>query len=590
MKAIVDLLRKHFELGYVRQLLWVDYFLLFMFALDLSDYHINHGLALSTWAIWQVATTTVLASFQQVLVFTLFLLVIVPIVITFLRVIGWTGTFLKGRLAHTQYRVLCVHASICLLLAYLFCVATQMENLSGYAQRSNGAIHYSFQSLFALLVTSPILKVILGSTTTLVGVVATTVLSYVALGTQSSTTLKQYLLRASLADLPAEYRPVKTAGRFDVPNPSTLTRVDAVHIFAARVLREYQELGPGSSKATEYLDGRYSECIGTITDKLLIAPSNNASRLPVKINLFTGSKGAFEAALAQIPGRRKLIVSPYSSPSLTNLVRWFSLLSGDEFAAITFPVATYSQTWEEQQRIIITNLAQMSQDTNSTLVLVVSEVFFASGLRIPLETFIRNVGAAIPRNRIRFIVDGTNAVGNRRVVDLDADWDSYIFSPHKWLMATENCGVLLSRNETTTGGPDAPGIWKVGARKRDVQIRVLAGLRGAVELMRSPGLMYFAKRCNILRQQFKLRLPGIRLIGDLSGLEETFIFSCLPGGTNVWKLTGIEMESEIISRGLNASVLPLDPMVPWVRIAIPYFLDVREITRLCEFLDEVRAS
>jgi hypothetical protein len=585
MKTIKDIIRRHFELGYVRQLLWVDCFFIIAFLIDAVFYSVVLGLPLLTKSVLAPHVSTGGSSVDEVVPFVIFLLIIVPVVITLLRVLGWSSCFLKGYLARSQVRVLCIHVWACLLFVYLFFVTLNMQRISGWQQSAGGTYTYSLHSYFTSLVSSPAFKVIFGSTNKLVGTIASGLLAYLFLGKKSSDALEGYLVRASLADLQPQYRPAQSR-RFDAPNPSTLPRISAVVDYSNKILREYQDIGPGTAKATEYLDSRYSECVGTISEKLLRAPSPGTTGLPIQMKLYTGTKSAFQAALAGVSGRKEIVLSPYASPSLSKFLQWHCRLTGDGFRTIPFAVEDYLQKWDKQQEKILLELHNgRPKEGTHTIVFVLSEVFYGSGLRVPLKTCIQSLKLAI-NGDIHIIVDGTNAAGNRRIVSLDPEWDSYIFSPHKWLMATESCGIVLSRSGSDE--VNSPSAWQIGIRHRDTMIRILAGLRGATELLGSPGMEYFRSRCEKLRQQLKLSLPeSVQIVGDKTGLDETYISSYVPSVRNAWKFNGPELEEEIAAKGLNASVLMLDEVTPWIRIAIPYYLDVREITRVCDFLDEI---
>jgi selenocysteine lyase/cysteine desulfurase len=586
MNTLKEVFYRHFELGYTRQLFWVDSLFLLTILFDFYVYHFYFGLPLNAQLIWTPGWMDLERSYLDILQFVLFLIVIVPIFITFLRVLGWGGTFLKGRLAKSQQRIFLIHLVICAVFVYLFLIALNMQRLSGWQQNGDGTYRYSLNSLFASLVSSHELRVLFTSANTIIGLLASAVISYVVLGKRTGNALTQYLIRASLADLPTPFRPAHSSHRFDVPNPSTLTRVQFVIEYANRVLREYQGLGPGSTKSIDYLDYRYSECIGTITDKLLRTPSAGSSSEPINITLFTGTKAAFQAALARIVGPKAIIMTPYASPALIKFIAWHCELTGDLMKAVSFCPPDYEERWQRQQQEFIARLGDVQSDVGKReLVFIVSEVFYASGQRLPLKSFIQFLKNTYANTKIHMLVDGTNAVGNRRIIALDPEWESYVFSPHKWLLTSESCGMLLSRSSSISASPSG---WHVGERKTDAMIKIVAGLRGSVELMSSPGIEYFTSRCEKLRQQLKLNLPHtVRIVGDQSGLDESYIFSCVPSVRNAWKFRAAELEDQLVERRLNGSLVVLDEINPWVRFTIPYYLDVREITRFCDFLDEV---
>ena len=139
-----------------------------------------------------------------------------------------------------------------------------------------------------------------------------------------------------------------------------------------------------------------------------------------------------------------------------------------------------------------------------------------------------------------------------------------------------------------SNGPVPPGLWEIGRRKTDVRVRTLAGLVGAMDLIRERRVEYFFSRCERLKKEFRLALPEkVQVVGDRSGLDETFILSCCPEVGHKWRFDNAsELESELASKSVKASVLRLDPRQPWLRTTIPFYLDARELNRLCAFLEE----
>ena len=261
-------------------------------------------------------------------------------------------------------------------------------------------------------------------------------------------------------------------------------------------------------------------------------------------------------------------------------------MTGDKLEPIEFQPEDYFRPWREQESIILGKIRSLKSGAPQTLVFIVSEVFYASGRRVPLSDLVTHLEKTIAEPRIHVIVDGTNAVGNRRLVTADARWDSYVFSPQRWLTAIEPCGVLLVRNDLNGNGPVPPGLWETGKRRTDVRVRTLAGLVGAMDLIREPGIEFFFSRCEKLRKEFRLALPKtVQVVGDKSGLDETFILSCCPEKDCKWRFdSASELEDEVVSKSVKASVLPLDPQQPWLRMTIPFYLDARELNRLCTFL------
>jgi hypothetical protein len=94
-------------------------------------------------------------------------------------------------------------------------------------------------------------------------------------------------------------------------------------------------------------------------------------------------------------------------------------------------------------------------------------------------------------------------------------------------------------------------------------------------------------RCDDLRWELRLGLPGrMQIVGDGTGTDETFVLSCCPGRDSSWRLSGDDIDAKLAEKKLPGALLRLDPRNPWVRIALPYYMNVRDLNRLCDFLGE----
>jgi len=320
----------HYRLGYARQLLWLDTFFLLWIAVDLGHYA-WHGLALRSVALWAVDPRDDWGSFTNILLFLLFLIVIAPLMIAFLRVVGLRGTYLKGWLARSPGRVLLTHTVICLLFVYFFYVTRNMQTLSGLEEAgAKGLYRSTIHPLFYSLVASHSFSVLLGAVGTLAATAGAALASFILVGKEPASALKQYLVRASLADLPTELRPVKVSGQFGSPQPSALVKIEYVVNTANSILRKYEKLSPGSQSATRYLDAEFEECRKVIREKLIKPRPDtpNSGIDSFAVDLFTGTKRALQAAIAQVDKPDLIVVLPFATPSLANFMRWHALLTG----------------------------------------------------------------------------------------------------------------------------------------------------------------------------------------------------------------------------------------------------------------------
>ena len=206
-------------------------------------------------------------------------------------------------------------------------------------------------------------------------------------------------------------------------------------------------------------------------------------------------------------------MSPFVSPSLRASLRWQAFLTGDELETIDFLPADYFRPWHEQESMMLKRARSIQKDSRGSLVFVISEVFYASGRRIPLVAFLDNLRTAVQDRSVNIIVDGTNAVGNRCLIQVDACWDSYVFSTQHWLMASESCGVVLWRAAQDDLEPEPPDAIRVGDSNAEAQLRALAGIAAAVEaIVRQGGVGFFFSRCEkvkCIRESLLLEDPHV---------------------------------------------------------------------------------
>ena len=93
-------------------------------------------------------------------------------------------------------------------------------------------------------------------------------------------------------------------------------------------------------------------------------------------------------------------------------------------------------------------------------------------------------------------------------------------------------------------------------------------------------------RAEELRSYLRLNLPkNFEVVGVNKGLEDSYVFAVRPSLGHTWRWNADELNQRLRTAEYPASVVMLDPSNPWVRIAVASFADVRDLNRLCTFLD-----
>jgi hypothetical protein len=559
-------LRAHFALGYSNTIFWLDAVLLALVAADVFRY-IQSGLS-STAAFMLQGLSIQPRLFLSTFSFVVFLLIVAPLFIGFLRVIGFLearpGRGFGRRPAAVSY----VHMCCVAILVYFNVVEHTMEVLSGLVKMGN-AYELGYIAYFHTLVMmspSPASLVGIG------GLMASSLgaaLLWFAVGKkrESLEPLRLYALRAELAHLPSELHVY--AGTQDA-RPS----VELISRAATDTLRIYRSKLAGSRIATEFIDNESAVSMKKLAESVFGSRSNDVSWC-----LFTGTRRAFQAALTDSP-TTAIVALPYCSSSLVEFLAWHCAASRVPFFPVAFSGSDFMRQWPEQKNLIL-KATEIISDKEMTV--VISEVNFATGLRIPLIEALAALRSSLGARLKCVIIDGTNAVGNGAGVT-DAQWDHYVFSPHKWLMAPERCGVLVSRRPLANA--TAPGMWVPGKRKTEIQVDIVAGLKGVSETISKYGFSFFFERCRALRKEFAKSLPSkVEIIGGRLELEPTFVLSCCPAAETTW-VEKESLERDVAANRLKVSLLQIDPTRPWLRVGMPYHLDLRDLTRITNFLND----
>jgi selenocysteine lyase/cysteine desulfurase len=587
-KDLLRLVMNHFRLGYTWALLIPNLFLALLVLADLAGYWIHTRslprvlyalscLSCASGGLAQPGGISPVAALRSLLIFAFFLLVILPLLLGVVRVVSRRPPR-RMDVARRPVRVLLYHLAFCAVFIYFFFVAAAMRNLSGL-ELKDGVYYYGSSPLVFLVITLDVFRWFLLSLVSLVSSAVSLVVFGILVGRETPAVLKQYMVRADLADLPSELRPLPGKAQ-------AYPRIAFVQERSGELERQYRSLATEPKKAIEWLDLKWESCQQLIRKNLFEKPAGDRI-LPEVCELFTAPGGAFDAALAGVPRPRLIVISPYASPHLRELLEWRAAEAGDSVTSLAFAPDDYLLDWAAQEAKIIQAAEAAVRSQGGNALIVLSEVSYASGRRSILPELITHLKDALAGREFQVAVDGTNAVGNRGRILTDAGWDYYVFAPHRWLLAPEPCEILLSkkpRNER----PAAPGLWRQGTPKSEGEITVVTGLHSALELLDRYGLKYFWERGERLCQESRLGMPGnVQIVGENSGTLETFIVSCCPRAGNFWRLELDELEKLVVEKHLRASVLRLDPKRPWVRVTIPYYSDFQDLRRVCEFLGEM---
>ncbi len=568
-RDLADILRQHYRLGFTRTLLLVDACLLLMAMLDLLRYWLD-GFGFRGDLLAGVDWTSDLVRRTGILL--VFLSIILPLLLAVLHVTRVSERFLRLTLARRPALVAVAHMAFTVVFAGLLVLMHSLQNISGFEQ--NGAVYrYAFQSVIDRVLNWRGFEFLVGGVASLTLAGFAWMVKDLLAPTELSPLVQSYAARVMLADLPTVLRPASGPVR----------PVELASRRAEEFVQEYHRCGAGSAAAAQWLEQEYESCCEAALNTLV---RSRASSLGLRLML--GSNRAFEAALCDPPGPKLVLLSPYATPSLGALMEWLASSAGGRLVRLNLPPEYLNRPWAEQQAAILEQIhGALAADGDGPAVFIASEAHYATGRRVPLAAFLACVRSAAGPRELRIVVDGKSALGNGRdsFIDASAAWDAYVFAPHRWLLAPERCGVLITRAPLACALA-VPGCWVPGADKSDTQVRVLASLRSALALAGDPGWDFFWSRSEELRTMFRMSIPDrFEIVGDRSRMPEGFVLSGGPNGGSAWRLETVrEIRAEVGKRGLKASIVELEPDRPWLRVALPYYFDPREIFRICQFL------
>ncbi len=384
----------------------------------------------------------------------------------------------------------------------------------------------------------------------------------------------------------------REAGRPDVFAP--VTNGDKLNFYGLAVAPEirwirnstnelvqlYQDYVPGSARATGLLLGLAEECRALIKELLL----GSVDRENCRIEFVGGTSRAVEIALARTGRPQKVIISPFEHPSVTEVAKWFVSVSGAELCQLRFSPQDHFRSWQDQENILVGQIVDAAAEAE-TAALVLSEVNYATGVVVPVEQVIDRLYEFTGQSRLKVILDGAHAAGNNqhpRGIDRCA---SYVFSAHKWLLAPEPCGVIVS-HKPSPDGLVPYDAWNSTLPATTVNVHMVAGLASSLRFLKKLGLEKIWEHSRLLRRRFVGRMQTLfNVVGEESGMGTSLLLAISPRPEKRWKFSGAELSAYLQSNSVHALVMNIDPEVPWIRVAFPCFIDFEHVDVLCHVLE-----
>lgn len=579
-----ELLISHYRLAFTKVLLHLDLALLFLVGLDcLNCWRLGisfRALANPNFALWSPSLFVSLGSFIALIV------VVIPLALAVAKVVGFPGLS-RVTPATKPGRIVVGHIAACVVFAAAVLCADHLQIASGWLQRDPDAFVTEYRSLVYALVTSPFVGRTVTALVSLVGVAATGLVGYVLVGAQDNKIIKQYAVRACLADLPVDFRPAHAPFRSAMTAEEVRRELPFVNRFADKLNEMYFKDLRLRSDRLNYAKQLLDETKQIMREQVFDVPGGSPGMAPIRgPEFFSDLSMAWDYALSSSGVLGTVLISPFCSPRTMGIVR--SRCTATDARVIVLPRDGFDLygNWDSQLETLHSGISALLRQRGDPATLVIPHVWHASGRRFCLSRIIAQLRNEYPSPNVKIVVDGTNAVGNNSRIPTDSGWNSYVFYPHRWLFATIACAAVIDRADTEIREIGSGCLGGVGRSYDDV-FYIIAGIRAGAEVIRTRGIESFWNRCKQLRENAIDGLPkALRIVGSPSDAESTFIFAAYPSGRNSWRRDLASLNDSIGKISAAASLVTIDADRPWIRMTLPYYLDPREINRVNGFLDD----
>jgi selenocysteine lyase/cysteine desulfurase len=348
-----------------------------------------------------------------------------------------------------------------------------------------------------------------------------------------------------------------------------------------KILHAYQESIPGSEAASNFLLTLSSECRKLLRQMLFGATPQDG----YSVEFYSGTSRAMEVAIARLRRPAQVILSPFEHPTAIEVSRWYTSVSGTRMHQIQFTPEEYSYGWREQEDSFIEGLRHALASATGHSVLILSEVCYATGMVIPVAQIIERIRQQCGASKLSIIIDGAHSMGNGHDPHILDECESYIFSAHKWLLAPEPCGIILSRR---TGNDELIpyDAWSLTLPCTTANARTIAGLFASLRLLDKIGFESLWAHSRELQRRFLERMNSkLEFIGENTGMKTSLMMAIRPKEGKRWKFEIGELHSYLQGNSVHVLILSIEPGTPWIRIAFHCFSETEHLDMLCSVLE-----
>jgi selenocysteine lyase/cysteine desulfurase len=283
-------------------------------------------------------------------------------------------------------------------------------------------------------------------------------------------------------------------------------------------------------------------------------------------------------------------LSPFEHPAEERVANWVTHVAGGEIRRIVFGPDDFVKSWEQQEEHIVRAVVDYVPDKGGPIaVFVLSEVSFATGMIIPVRALRDKIRRALPedrRKKLRIIIDGAHSMGDTEGLATVNEWEAYVLSAHKWLLAPEPCGILISLNSGHR--VEKPyDVWRDELPVTTSGVRMVAGVLASMNLIDTINFGSLKFRSAQVRDRFLKNVDTHFRIVQPSSSDCDFgmMRAIRPAAGWRWKYKGNELREYFRNRSAHGLLLHIDPDTPWLRVSFAFFLDASQIDKYCKILE-----
>jgi selenocysteine lyase/cysteine desulfurase len=582
------ILWRHVRIGYVSCLVLIDCLIA---PLGLYDLWMYKRAGLSVKAALELALTTatsdqLLQSFALAILLGLLMPIFLGVVLTLTartRMRNWLTR--QGRAWSVLHIILTAVLSLSPILL------DAMQRVAGYRLTNSGNT-YDFKSslnLIANIAGHPVAVLIALALVSVASFPLKALATRLIQSGETPSGAVKYMQLTLLADLGRDYYP-PVASDYSYFNAGVSPQITFAARKSARFIEKYQAKLPGSIEAGAFLAAEAETC----RQRLKVMLFGDAQEADWSIQFFPSTSRALEVALADFRIVDKIILSPYEHPSEIAVANWYSTLLDCNCIALRFHGGAFGALWDEQEKALVELISPLA---GPGCVLVLSEVCYRTGMRIPIDKVQARLRQELGEKTPRIVVDAAHSVGNGEgSTRIPQSCESYILSTGKWLFSPEPGGIRVFKVNPPKG-IRAYDAWDQMLPHTTANARMLGGLKAGLDLISTLGAGNLIQRSGVVKREFLSLFQALEdrlhIIGDPRDQRSTAMMAIAPKTGFKWRECGQKLHELLINKE-RVFVTVVEGAAgdakEWIRVAFPYYLDARDLRRLRNALESIVVS